>query len=532
MRNNFYLIFLSFLWASCAQQVVPTGGIKDDVPPKVLSYKPDNKSIKFNSDKIIIKFDEYINIKDPGQIIISPLLKDKPTIESNGKQISIAFLQSKPINNTTYTINFSNSIADVNEGNTLNNFSYVFSTGEYLDSNYVTGKIIQAENTKEEKDILIGLYHKANFTDTSVYKNYPNYFSKSKENGRYTIENLPADTFILLAFKDENSDNKYQKTEQVAFLSEPIIPSTQSDSLSLILFKNPLYKENKIVDTLSKQKHVYQFVVYQPNGIIIKPIKHKTYFQNTVKGKNEIDTIQLFLPQSTDSIAEQFEIISTDTSFLISFKTKTRSKLPIEQISIKIPDKPTDTIKLISTIPLDSIPFNKINLLEDTTLVQAEYFKQITPFEWHLYYSYKENKTYTIDLKDSITRDVFGRYTKKASNSFTNKNEKDFGTMALSIRPSRKTNLILQLIELQGNEEIISNEWKGKIPTEVFVKYLKPGNYQLKIIEDTNNNGKWDTGNYQKGLQAERIYYDKTNISIKAYWDIEQSVDMDRIINN
>jgi hypothetical protein len=163
MRNNFYLIFLSFLWASCAQQVVPTGGIKDDVPPKVLLYKPDNKTIRFNSDKIVIKFDEYISIKDPGQIIISPLLKNKPTIESNGKQISVAFLQSKPINNTTYTINFSNSIADVNEGNTLNNFSYVFSTGEYLDSNYVTGKIIQAENTKEEKDILIGLYHKANF---------------------------------------------------------------------------------------------------------------------------------------------------------------------------------------------------------------------------------------------------------------------------------------------------------------------------------------------------------------------------------
>jgi uncharacterized protein (DUF2141 family) len=532
MRKIFSIYLLIILITSCAQQVIPTGGIKDDKAPIILSHAPENKSTQFKSNQITIKFNEYITIKDAGQIIVSPFLKDKPKIESNGKQINIEFLTAKPQANTTYTINFANSISDVNEGNILNNYSYVFSTGNYLDSNSITGRIFNSQTTKEEKDILIALYQKQTFTDTSIYKNYPNYFTKSNEKGRFSINNLPADTFQLIAFKDANADNKYQKTEEIAFNDNFLIPSLRSDSMDLKLFKNPLYKANTLLDTLSKQRHIYQFIVYKPTGIQVKSLNHSTSYQSTLIGKNDIDTIQLFLPESKDTTTEIFEIKTADTSYFISLKTKAKSKLMPLQTNIVIPDKPLDSIKIISNFPINDLIKTKLEIVEDTNKIDPNYFKQTSPFEWVIYYSYKENKSYSITLKDSAYTDHLGRYNKSTNNSFITKSEKDYGTMLLTISPNNNDKIIVQLIELKSAEEVKIQEWKYPLPIETHIKYLKPGNYQFKIIEDLNNNGTWDTGDYTKKIQAEPIFYDKTIISIKAYWDIEQGISIDNIINN
>lgn len=533
MQNKISLLAIVIcLLSSCAQQVVPTGGKKDEIPPKVISYNPNNKSVNFNQKKIQLKFDEYITIKDPSQIIISPILKPKPTIESDGKEISIEFLQAKPQENTTYTINFSNSITDVNEGNTLTNFSYVFSTGPYIDSNKVYGSIQNTFTNIFEKDILIGLYKKSTFTDTTVFKSFPNYFGKSQENGRFSIENLPQDSFYLIAFKDENTDNKYQKNELVAFTETIIIPTPSSDSLHLYMFENPLYKEDKLLDTLSKNKHLYEFVVYQPTNIAIKPNRKTTFYIKNILGKNSLDTIQIFIPTSNDTIHEVFTITNADTSYQVSIKTKNRSKLPIQKIEIKTPDKPTDSIKIISLLPIDTLLETKLKFIEDTTQIIPDYFRKLNSFEYVLFHKYKEGKSYSIELGDSATRDLFGNYTAKMSNLFTNKTEKEFGTMELKISAVSKKSLILQLLEKQGKEEIIAQQWQSPFPNTLKINYIKPGNYVFKIVDDSNKNGKWDTGNLETKTQAERVYYDKTEINVKAYWDIEQSISIDNIINN
>lgn len=532
MRIIISIYLFIVMISSCAQQVIPTGGMKDDKAPIILSHTPENKSTQFKSNQITIKFNEYITLKDAGQIIVSPFLKDKPKIESDGKQINIEFLTTKPQANTTYTINFANSISDVNEGNILNNYSYVFSTGNYLDSNLITGRIFNSQTTKEEKDILVALYQNQTFTDTSIYKNYPNYFTKSNEKGRFSINNLPADTFQLIAFKDANADNKYQKVEEIAFIDNIFIPALRPDSIELKLFKNPLFKTNTLLDTFSKQKHMYQFVVYKPTGIQIKSLNHSTSYQSTLIGKNDIDTIQLFLPDSRDTTTEIFEIITADTSYMVSLKTKAKSKLMPLQTNINVPDKPLDSIKIISNFPMNDLIKTKFEIMEDTNRIIPNFFKQTSPFQWVAYYPYKESKSYNIILKDSAFTDHLGRYNKLTNNSFVTKSEKEYGTMLLNIIPNKNDKILLQLIELKGTEEVKIQEWKYPLPIETHIKYLKPGNYQFKIIEDLNNNGIWDTGNYANKIQAEPIFYDKTIISIKAYWDIEQSISIDNIINN
>ncbi|MCG9879502.1 MAG: Ig-like domain-containing protein [Bacteroidia bacterium] len=533
MTNSLKLSILSLIiFSGCAQQVVPTGGKKDENPPKVISYKPENKSVKFKEDKIILKFDEYITIKDPSQIIISPILKTKPTIESDGKQISIEFLQSKPAENTTYTINFANSVTDVNEGNTLNNFSYVFSTGEYVDSNRVNGKILNAFTNIQEKDVLVGLYKKSTFTDTTIYKLFPNYFGKSRENGSFTIENLPNDSFYLFAFKDENSDNKYQKTELVAFQENIIIPEPRSDSIQINIFQNPLYTQDKLLDSLSRNKHVYEFIVYNPTDIRINPDRKTQFYTKNIPGKNYIDTVQIYIADSKDTVEENFTLVTSDTSFKVSLRTKNRSKLPIQKIDIRIPEKPTDTIKIAFANPIDTLIETKLKFIEDTIETKPSYLKKINAFKYEIYYPYKEGKSYTIELSDSATQDIFGNYNTKTSNLFTNKTLKDFGTMDLKILNNQKKHLLLQLIEKQGQEELIAQQWESPLPNTIKVEYIKPGNYIFKVVEDTNKNRKWDTGNIEKRTQAEKVYYDKTELNIKAYWDIEQTISIDNIITN
>ncbi len=528
-----HCVGLSFLFLvfSCAQQVAPTGGKKDDTPPKVIGCKPINKSTHFEADKITIRFDEYVQIKDPSQIVISPYLKDKPQIESIGKNIEIVFMRSRPEKNTTYTINFGNSIVDINEGNVLSNFSYVFASGDLLDSNHVGGFIYNAFTNKPEKDIVVGLYKKANFTDTTLQKNYPNYFAKSKEDGSYIIENLPQDTFYMFGFKDASADNKYQKNELISFTNYPVITDIENIPRKLFLIEPELHEENTVLDSIHKQKGKFLFPVYKPKNINIEPVGINKYYSTLIPGKNAIDTVVLYIPNHMDTAIQIFNIKTADTSYYAFVRPKAKSKYPEFQLQMQLPIKTGDSIYFNSNIPLDSLPISKIQFKEDTIAFIPSYSRQINKFKTVVYYPFIEGKNYSILIKDSIYKNVFDRYNKSLFSTFSIKGAKDYGNLIIKANYTGSTNLIIQLVEVTADEKVQA-EIKGKTPQIINWNYIIPGNYKIKIIEDLNNNGIWDNGNFNKRQQAERVFYVKQEIIVKAYWDIEQSIDFNNIINN
>ncbi|MDZ4668666.1 MAG: Ig-like domain-containing protein [bacterium] len=529
IKSPFYWVI--FILLGCAQQVPPNGGLKDEIPPKIIGSRPANKSIHFESDKIVIKFNEYIQIKDQNQIIISPLLEDKPTIEANGKSIEITFGKNKPIKNTTYTINFGNSIVDVNEGNVLSNTSYVFSTGDVLDSNRISGNIKEAYTQKNQKDIVIGLYQVTNFNDSILSKKYPNYFGKTNDSGVFVIENLPTDSFYLIAFSDQNLDNKYQKNEDVAFVINPIYTALTDINIKLNIFKPNPHLDNTIIDSLSRQKGKYQFAVYRPNDIQIKPIGKATYYTNISKGKAEIDTINIYIPSYVDSTQAILTINKIDTNYTVMVHTKSKSKLTPFYIQIENPEKPGDSIFIRSNTPIDTILTSQIMFMEDTLRIKNIYLKQTDHFNWVLYYPFKENVAYQIILNDSAIINSFKQANTKINNTFIGKSSKDFGNVILNISSIKKKGYLLQLVE-QNSEEKIVAQYNSPFADILTIWNLKAGNYQLKLVQDKNQNGIWDNGNFKKRIQPEAIYYDNQTITVKAYWDIEQSVNIEKIINN
>src|SRR6185437_14409063 len=151
------VLLFAFIWLGCAQVVAPSGGPKDTKPPKALEYSPENKSIHFASKKIIIRFNKYIQVKDLiNQLVVSPPLKYFPKVLAHGKELEVD-LKDTLLDNTTYSFNFGNSVADITESNVAANFRYVVSTGSYIDSLKLFGQVKDAYTQEVQKDALVML---------------------------------------------------------------------------------------------------------------------------------------------------------------------------------------------------------------------------------------------------------------------------------------------------------------------------------------------------------------------------------------
>jgi hypothetical protein len=212
--KRFSLLFISLLslillLQGCAKVGTPTGGLKDITPPKYLDGDPENRSTGFNGKEISFRFDEFIQFKDLNkELLVSPPLKVKPDVKLKDKSVKIN-LKNELTPNTTYTINFGKSISDLNEGNLLPDFEFVFSTGDQIDSLSVAGKALNAFDHKPLKDQEITVMLYDNLADSAPLLQIPRYIGRANSNGLFTINNIHPDTLSLIVVNDANGNLKY-----------------------------------------------------------------------------------------------------------------------------------------------------------------------------------------------------------------------------------------------------------------------------------------------------------------------------------
>ncbi|MCW3085741.1 MAG: hypothetical protein JWP12_3107 [Bacteroidetes bacterium] len=234
--NAHWLVLLLFV-ASCAQIVAPGGGPKDTRAPKILKYTPDSAQLNFNSKKVELDFDEYVQLKDlNNQLIISPPMEKTPDIKIKNKSLTIDLSDSKLKPNTTYSISFGNALQDLNEGNPIENFKYIFSTGDYIDSLNVKGKVRTAFDHKTDKGILVMLYSDTN--DSVVYKTQPDFFAKTTSDGTFQIGNVRPGKYRIFALKDDNTNYKYDVGESLGFVAGTI-DASENKSILIDMFQEP-----------------------------------------------------------------------------------------------------------------------------------------------------------------------------------------------------------------------------------------------------------------------------------------------------
>lgn len=518
------LLILVFNLTRCARIGSPQGGSKDSIPPVMAIAKPMNKTTSFNKKKIVILFNEYIAFKDlNSQLIISPPMDKKPIIKPQGsasKKISIEFLDSLTPN-TTYTLNFGNSIVDHNEGNELGRFSYVFSTGKKLDSLSFSGKTLDPLTNKEVEKISIMAYKNANDTLVGYYK--PNYLTNTLKGNQFILENLAEANYKIIALEDKNNNYQYDKGfERIGFLNQEFLINKSIDSIEFTLFKEP--KNNKTFRP--KQTKGNQLIIgYQGKDkptIELTGTTKDNYFISNQIGKDSINIWFKEIPIDSIYITTKQDTLINNFSYKIRELKKDTLLLNSEIGSIL---HPNDSLSITTNIPVYHINNDSIQLLENDSISIP--YKIISENKKHkLTFDFKRttNKNYTLLLKDHAFSDIFENKSHSKKIDISTQDIEEYGDIILHVTNPESINLIFQLIEKNSKKTItkISNK-----TTSISFTKLFPQDYNIRIIKDLNKNNKFDNGNYLSKQQPETVIKLKKTITLRANSEINENISIE-----
>lgn len=523
--------FTLFLFTNCAKRGTITGGKKDTIAPKIVNSIPENYTTNFKGTEIKINFNELIKIKDINkQLIISPPLKKQPTIVPQGsasKYISIKILDSlQP--NTTYSFNFGQSITDNNEGNPYSQFKYVFSTGNYIDSLTVVGKIKDAYLQKPDNFVSVMLYDAKTFTDSTVYKETPLYVTNTLDSLKvFALENLKEGQYQIIALKDKAGNNKYDpKSDKIGFFKEPItVPTKSMYELELFAEKSPFKVEKPTQE--SNNKLYMAFEGYAKNmKVSAKNGKQNIPINLTKFPQKDKDSVQLFYPKMD---MDSLEITIENGKYNKTFITKLK-KLK-EADSLKISSKTQsvlafrDLLALSTTTPIKLIDNSKIALRSKDSVAIA-FTTKYDEYNQEIQFDFvkKEDQKYSLSLLPGAITDIYEDKNDSLKFDFNTKLLSDYGNLKVNLTSVKRFPIILEVLDDKG--EVLYSKSSNK-ETSISFETIEPKLYTLRIFYDDNANDIWDTGDYLAKKQAEEIIYFPKQIDVRANWDVEQDFELD-----
>ena len=529
----FLIFFESLTLFNCAKRGTLTGGLKDTIPPVLLSSNPPINNLNFKSEKITLNFDEYIKLEDINQqLIISPPLekKDYKIIPENTitKKVEIE-INNRLRENSTFTFNFGSSIVDNNEGNVLPFFNYTFSTGNYIDSLKISGFVKDAYEIDSLSFVSIHLYPiDSVFNDSTIYNQKPFYVGNTLDSVYFELNSLAPGKYEFIAIQDK-SNNYYfdQSFDKIGFFEKPIeIPK---DTFFLpVLFKeitNFQWGRAKIIND-----HHIEFPYY--GELADKKVSIKNKFD---KGTNsfftrdrEKDTLHFwFTPQKElDSVVTEIEV--KDSTKVVVLKP---FKLEKDSLVLKIiPSNGSkidflDTLKIKSSLPITDVNKNLIQIFDVDTM-EVPFSTKIDKNLDFIYLNFEKvpNDLYQIQILPMAITDFLGSTNDTIFHKINTTKIEDYGKLFLTVKPENyKKNYILELINVKG--ELIRRT-KNNLENFYTLEYLPPGEYQIRIVKDANGNGKWDTGNYLKKIQPEEVKYLKESIIVRANWELNETIEI------
>ncbi len=603
-----FVIFLT----TCAKVGSPSGGPSDKVPPRVVSSKPVNYKKNFRGERLEITFDEFVTIKNlNGELIVSPPLKERPTMRLRGKTF-ILNLNNKLRDSITYTFNFGNAITDFREGNILLNYEFVISTGDILDSLTVTGKLLQAEDLQPAKDpVLVMLYD--NLNDSAPLQEIPVYLGKTGKQGNFTINNIKTGTYRIFALQDANRNMIYDlPDESIAFFdsafifdpavtdfSEDIIIDTShiSEYVDSTMFSDTLMTKFvvdtitgdtiKIPQKLSYALHVnlalfnemttIQYITDKDrvarekiflafnrppfDSVSIKPLnfeeKPQTLLKEISAGYDTIviwiadtsiaalDTLFLevaysvydslhHLVRKTDTLNLRYREAKPEATGRRARKAQEEAP-PKEYLNIKLNITPNGNMDLNKKLtmeaprPVFEFDSSRVHLFKWVDTIEVPESIHLLPDsarirKFAFQKNWEEGVKYHLYIDPGAFTDIYGLSNDTIDLSFTTRYLDHYGKIIVNL-DNNQTTFLLQLLDDKNNVIASRSVTDG---TKVEYEYLQPGNYRIKAIQDLNQNGQWDTGNYLEKKQPERVFFHPDKIDLRSNWDVDITWDIPR----
>jgi uncharacterized protein (DUF2141 family) len=525
------LLPLIAILAGCASVTSPTGGPKDDTPPELISAYPANNQRNFNGKEIELTFSEMIKLKDPKEEILitpSPGKDTKFIVKKNKLVIEPEFTWQE---NTTYSLNFRDGVQDLNEGNPAENLRLAFSTGPIIDSLSISGIVKETFSEKTPEKITVALYQQDTF---NIFSHMPTYFTKSNKEGQFVIPNLKSGRYYVYAFDDKNKNLKVDsKTEKFAFRVNPILLTENKDSIVLSLIRidaRPLQltavrhtektsrvRFNKGIDSLAvkSEKSVNYFfgdnsteLIFQHNLINTDSIKINLFAVDSIGQR--IDSTFFIKRSETKVPAETFALKESTSTYNHSKRIYTHKITYNKTLSYLIPDSIYVRIDSLTRlpIPLANIRIDTIRhmLHLETPPIPTDTSKTKNKYPQALILAKAAFITTEQDSSKRMVREI--KFEK----------EEDTGMVSVKVITTEK-NFIVQL--LTGDDKVFD---EIKNVREHTFRFVKPNEYKLRLITDTNGNGKWDPGNFLKRQEPEKtLYYQsdegKYSFPIRANWE-------------
>ncbi len=572
---------------SCANIGNPSGGPIDKTPPIFMRSNPTPNAVNVKDRKIEIFFDEIVTLKDPStKIIVSPAQTEMPRMSALGRKVTVELVDSL-LPNTTYTIDFSNSIQDNNEGNAIDNFAFAFSTGSVIDSMRVSGYVLDSRTLEPMQSVVVGL--QSNLADSAFHKEKLQRVALTNDRGQFTIRNVSPGSYHIFALKDLDRDYKFgNPTEDIAFLDSIIVPSIGSREAA-----DTVYNDLNEIDTIMRATRP----AYFPNDILLSMFnedRKSQYLANNLRvdstrisltfaaasdtlpslsivGRNDVpdqwytlersqtnDTLTYWIRPthlvSADTLMVATTYLRTDTASNLSWGTDTlKFTFQRQKAKKKKKNEETDSLEQIRFMELHPLANGTQEVYAPLLLQTGTPIERYSREAFHLQRKLQNDTTFypaeikSIALRDSTLsrRDLMlkvdwepGAAYKLAVDSLAMTDIYGLQTKPLKVdfnvrKMEEYGNIVFNITAVRDSAIVELLDGTEKIVLRAPVKNhraellnLLPGKYYARLFIDRNGNGKYDTGNYDMHLQPEETVYYPGAINLKKNWDVEQTWDI------
>ena len=584
---------------ACASVGHPDGGPYDEDPPVLVKSTPGINATGVSNGKVEILFDENIRLQNAFEkVVVSPPQMQMPEIRYNGKKVTVELFDSL-VPNTTYSIDFNDAIVDNNEGNPYENFAYVFSTGEVVDTLAVSGTVLNAEDLEPVKGVVVGLH--SCLDDSAFTKRAFERVSRTDSRGRFTIKGIAPGKYRVYALADANQNFLFdQKSEKVAFMETYVSPFA-----SEAIRQDTIWRDSLTIDSIVDVKYTR----FQPDDIVLRLFAEELKMQYLMKStRSEHNKFTLFFAApneempvvngigfdfDTQYVLESSARMDTLTFWLKDSMLYRNDTLDIS-VSYKVPDSlemmvdRTDTLRLVpkkkwakvvemqqkiyeeekkkflrsesrkegydkenppqyipktkilpvrfsgSTSmdvngdcsfafdePLEFVDSSAIHLSQviDSTLIPMDFVFRRSDMnikEYNLFAEWRPGMKYRLTVDSAAFKGMYGGVSEALSRDMQFRTLEEYAVLYLTI-PGVGDNAIVQLL---SSDKVVMQERSNAGRCAFY--FIKPGKYYLRLILDENNNGKWDTGCFEKGLQPEKVYYYPHSLDLRALFEYTQ----------
>ncbi|MGQ8337318.1 Ig-like domain-containing protein [Sunxiuqinia sp. A32] len=579
MKKIFPIIILSWLayvifTTSCANPGMPVGGDKDTIPPVLVETRPEINQRAYDGQAVSLTFDEFIIPDGLSEVlVVSPPIEKRPLIRTKSKTL-IVDLGDKLKENTTYSLDFKNSIVDNNEKNPIKDFRFAFSTGEDFDGLMIGGYVKQADNLEPIEGALVLLHSLDSlsaFTDS-----IPDYIAKTDEEGFYIISNVAEGAYRLYALMDaDNSLNFNQPTEQIAFYDTLVVPhdwnlaviepdSTKGIEKRVRELPNPhflmMYEEDYFYQYLDDSKrdranlcHFY-FSESLSDTFKLELIEPQmdtdwSYFEfNSSRDSlqlwitdtivSQTDTLRFRLDYTVKDTLDQFvyqvdtlELVYKEAEKKIKKKKKEEDEKPKTEfirfnIALKDGFDVYKKILLEAPEPLKLFDYGKVHLFQRVDTIDSELefdLVQDSLFlrKYYIEYPWEYETDYRLEIDSAAIKNFAGNPNDAFSRPFKTQKEGFYAKIILTLTNVRGKSMV-ELLENNDKEEVLQRISIDE-DAEIEFPFLEPDKYRIRMFVDKNANGKWDKGKIEAGLMPEQVIYFPKILKLRSNFEVRES---------